>query len=73
MKDQTEKCHAGSLRVVHLVATWREDCGLEDEVEEVEGPENGNCCGKPTLELHFPALQREGILGQSLKGAESEP
>lgn len=46
--------------------------GLEDEVED-EGPEDGSCCGKPIIGLHFPALKRKGVLGQSLKGAESEP
>lgn len=57
-KVLTEVCHAASLRVVPEGRQW-----LEDEVED-EGPEDGSCCGKPILGLH---------LGQSLKGAESEP
>lgn len=54
---------------LHLVVTLRADCGLEDKVED-EGPEGGNCCGKPMVGLHLPALKRK-VLGQSLRGAES--
>lgn len=32
-KVLTETFNAVSLHAAHLVATWREDCGLEDELK----------------------------------------